>query len=212
MKNTYITRPNHTRILVHLVGNFKVTPDLMLEDVLFVPQFKFNLLSISALTKNSFISIRFFTDYCDVQDQCSLKMIGRGRRVGRLYILDSKMSVGYTTDCNNLKYGCNFDFDSVVVNNVESCTWHNRLGHLSFKRLDYLRDQLHLKNDKRNYNVPCFICPLAKQRCLSFVSNNHLSPNAFDLIHGDIWGTYSSQTRDGHRYFLTLVDDCTRFT
>lgn len=133
-------------------------------------------------------------------------MIGRGKRVGGLYIYDSTMG----NECDTFKSICNSD--SFVMNNVDSCTWHNRLGHLSFKRLACLKDQLHFKDDKGNAVVPCSICPLAKQRRLSFTSNNHLSPNAFDLVHGDIWGPYSSPTRSGHKYFLTLVDDCTWFT
>ena len=49
-------------------------------------------------------------------------------------------------------------------------------------------------------------------RHLSFVSNNHLSIHVFDLIHCDIWGPYNVPTHDGMRYFLTIVDDCSRFT
>lgn len=38
-------------------------------------------------------------------------------------------------------------------------------------------------------------------------------PNApFDLIHIDIWGPYHKTTYDGKQYFLTIVDDATRFT
>ena len=32
----------------------------------------------------------------------------------------------------------------------------------------------------------------------------------FDLIHADVWGPYKFPTHDGNRYFLTLVDDCSR--
>lgn len=63
-----------------------------------------------------------------------------------------------------------------------------------------------------NKIIPCQICPLAKQRRLPFKSNNHLSENAFDLIHLDIWGPFHTASHSGHRYFLTLVDDRTRFT
>lgn len=34
----------------------------------------------------------------------------------------------------------------------------------------------------------------------------------FDLVHCDIWGLYHIITVSDYRYFLTLVDDCTRFT
>ena len=87
--------------------------------------------------------------------------------------------------------------------------WHQRLGHPSFDTLKSLQNLLHLKSF---YSHHCTTCPLAKQRRLSFSSNNHLSCNAFDLIHTDIWGPLSTATHEGYTYFLTIVDDATRFT
>ncbi|MDV3146753.1 MAG: DDE-type integrase/transposase/recombinase, partial [Sweet potato little leaf phytoplasma] len=34
----------------------------------------------------------------------------------------------------------------------------------------------------------------------------------FELIHCDIWGPYRSSTHSGHKYFLTIVDDFSRYT
>ena len=39
-----------------------------------------------------------------------------------------------------------------------------------------------------------------------------MSDFLFDLIHCDIWGPYHLNSHSGHKYFLTLVDDCTKFT
>ena len=59
---------------------------------------------------------------------------------------------------------------------------------------------------------PVIFVPLAKQRGLSFTSNNHVAHSPFDLVHCDISGPYHVVSYTGHNYFLTLVDDCTRFT
>ena len=53
---------------------------------------------------------------------------------------------------------------------------------------------------------------IAKKKRLPFPSFNHLSSNAFDLIHCDVWGPFAKCTHDGFRYFLTIVDDATRLT
>ena len=53
---------------------------------------------------------------------------------------------------------------------------------------------------------------IAKKKRLPFPSFNHLSSNAFDLIHCDVWGPFAKCTHDGFRYFLTIVDDATRST
>lgn len=75
-----------------------------------------------------------------------------------------------------------------------------------------LQNLLHLKSSTVNKVSHCTMCPLAKQRKLSFTSNNHLSSNAFDLIHVHIWGPFSTQTHAGYPYFLTIVDDATHYT
>lgn len=56
------------------------------------------------------------------------------------------------------------------------------------------------------------ICALSKFRRLSLVPNNNFSAHAFDHVHVDTWGPYHHPTQDGKRFFLTIVDDCTRFT
>ncbi|GAU27901.1 hypothetical protein TSUD_159950 [Trifolium subterraneum] len=47
---------------------------------------------------------------------------------------------------------------------------------------------------------------------LSFPLSTSISANAFDLVHMDIWGPLSIPSMLGFKYFLTIVDDKTRFT
>ena len=61
-------------------------------------------------------------------------------------------------------------------------------------------------------NDLCNVCPLAKQKRLPFPFNNKINSCAFDLIHLDVWGPYTTFTLDGFKYFLTMVDDATRAT
>ena len=75
-----------------------------------------------------------------------------------------------------------------------------------------MKGHLHCYTIKCNKADPCYVCPLAKQRRLSFDSNNHMAQSPFDLVHCDVRGPYHVSSQSGHRFFLTLVDDCTRFT
>ena len=59
---------------------------------------------------------------------------------------------------------------------------------------------------------PCEFCHMAKQKCLPFPCSHTKSIKVFDLIHVDIWGPLSIPSTSGHKYFLTIVDDHTRFT
>lgn len=157
VQNAYITLPNHTKIPVNFAGNVELNLELIFEDVLFAPQFKFNLLSISSLARNSNVSIRFLINYCYIQDLCSLKMIDGGKRVYGLYIIDAanaKMNVIHSKLSVTLLI--------FLVNN-NSHVWHHRLGHLSFKSLETLKNQLHFKNERIN-TTPHYISPPTKQR------------------------------------------------
>lgn len=58
----------------------------------------------------------------------------------------------------------------------------------------------------------CHICPLAKKTCMPFSLSKSLSLKPFSLIHMDLWGPYIVETYDHKRFFLTMVDDYTRFT
>ena len=89
-----------------------------------------------------------------------------------------------------------------------STIWHFRLGLPSFNKMLPFKSVLHSLSSVCN-NV-CIVCPLEKQKRLSFPFNNYMCSSAFDLIHVDVWGPYSIPTHDGNKYFLTIVDDATR--
>lgn len=63
IENSTVTLPNLTQIPVRLCGNVRLSSNLVPQDVLFVPQFKFNLLSVSALTYGSKLTVSFFPDH-----------------------------------------------------------------------------------------------------------------------------------------------------
>lgn len=65
---------------------------------------------------------------------------------------------------------------------------------------------------KSDHSSLCKVCPLAKQKRISFPDNPHLSKLPFDLIHLDVWVPFQTPTHDGFKYLFTLVDDCTRVT
>lgn len=93
IENAYVTLPNHIQVPIRPIGNVKIWSNLMPNDVLYVSQFKFNLLSISALIRNSSWWVKFLTNSCMVQDFTTSRMISRGKRKVDLYVIDSNPSV-----------------------------------------------------------------------------------------------------------------------
>ncbi|OMP05523.1 Integrase, catalytic core [Corchorus capsularis] len=70
--------PNGASLPVSHVGKAIVSHDIILKDVLCVPNFSCNLLSISKLTKDLNCVELFFPDFCGFQDLHSRKPIGAG--------------------------------------------------------------------------------------------------------------------------------------
>ena len=89
--------------------------------------------------------------------------------------------------------------------------WHKRMGHPSISRIKELTKMIEI-SDFTNYKEMCHICPLPKQRRLSFLALNNIAENTFDLVHCDIWGPFNTLTHAGRSYFVTIVDDNSRYT
>ena len=180
------------------VGNASLNSSLSLNNVLYVPSFKVNLMSVSKLTQGLHCSISFFPNWCILQDLATRKTIGLGKQQGGLYYLVSLVS----DKPSLLPPSCNHAHASTHL-------WHSRLGHPSSSRLQFLaKNVLHFPFS----NNACEVCPLAKQTRLPFHLSSISSSKPFSLIHCDIWGPHKIASFSGARYFLTIVDDFTRFT
>lgn len=74
-----------------------------------------------------------------------MKMIGKGKRLGDLYILDSEQSAAEFNDPSSV----------ANVNHVDVHTWHSRLGHFSDQTVVHVKDKLHYNISKIHKNKPC---------------------------------------------------------
>lgn len=80
--------------------------------------FSVNLLSVSAITKDSSVFVQFSTNTCIIPDKYSLKRIGSAKLFQGLYILDPP------TD-----FPANTSVCAIVGN--KASLWHQRLDHSS---------------------------------------------------------------------------------
>ncbi|KAI3521421.1 hypothetical protein L1887_10887 [Cichorium endivia] len=192
-----VDHPNGTKALISKTGDLKILPSLVLKDVLFVPEFKVHLLSVHKLARDSRLGVYFDENncyLCNTQDLHTNPIVTTGKVSGGLYFLENKK-----VSCNNSS--------SLAVCYVSKMTWHQRLGHPSDQVLGVLKNKLSLGNDRLSL---CEVCHKAKQTREPFPLSSHKSSSLGDLVHLDVWGPYRVSTRDGFKYFLTVVDDYTR--
>ncbi|GJU59150.1 ribonuclease H-like domain-containing protein [Tanacetum coccineum] len=127
------------------------------------------------------------------EDSVLRTQVGTGSESNGLYFLNT----GKRYVNNNINVCC-----------LSKCIWHNRLGHPSDHVLDILKTKLDFQKDK-NDNV-CDVCHKAKQTRDPFPLSEHKTKSLGEIVHLDVWGPYKVQSREGYKYFLTVVDDFTR--
>ncbi|KAL0424418.1 UNVERIFIED_CONTAM: hypothetical protein Sradi_0976600 [Sesamum radiatum] len=180
----------NTQSITH-IGSVTLDKTLTLTDVLYIPNFKFNLLSVSKLCSNSSIEVLFHSTCCLLQDQATKRVIAVGKLQRNLYVLDSS-SFDPATITSHTSLQSAACLHSSSCNNV---LWHRRLGHPSMSVLKHTP----IPNSSSTI-ADCMICPMAKQTRLPFATSSIQSKDVFELVHVDLWGPINS---------LLLVDAIT---
>ncbi|GJS57094.1 retrovirus-related pol polyprotein from transposon TNT 1-94 [Tanacetum coccineum] len=179
--------PNGDSILVKGKRDYILPGGTKVNGVLYVPDFKFNLLSVSFLSRDLQCCISFFLDFCVMQGLQRRNLIGAGRCKGGLYRM--KMVQGIRA----------------MATTVE--TWHKRLGHASKGKLGKIDC---IKTCTINFDNFCHSCAKAKHIRTPFPSSCIKTNAPFQLIHCDICGGYRVPSYTRANYFLTIVDDFSR--
>ena len=86
-----INLPNGTQVEVTHSGKLRITDGLILNDVLLVPKFKFNLLSIKRLYEQLHSIIQFIESNVLLQAPSQRKPLVIGRNYKGLYVLDKRL-------------------------------------------------------------------------------------------------------------------------
>ena len=92
--------------------------------------------------------------------------------------------------------------------------WHVRYGHVNFHALKILsqKQMVHGLPVIENEDRICNGCLIGKQHRNPFPAvAKFRAESPLELWHGDLCGPITPATHGGKRYFLLLVDDCTRF-
>ena len=159
IKPIQVRLPNDHYVLANIAGTVSFPNTLTLTNVLYVPNFSFNLISISQLTSDQRYSLTFSSNGCQIQDMRCMRMIGSVSLVGGLYYLLINQVAGYQRLSSLPR-----------VNHVSSISqnrlWHYRLGHPSSQRMSLISQEFPFV--KFHKVEPCDICQFARQKRLSY--------------------------------------------
>lgn len=197
--------PNGDRIRVLASGNCHLNEKLVLRDVLLVPEFTVNLISVSRLVKDDGYKVHFDELGCIVQDRSFKIILEAGQPKEGLYVAEriTQVQDNVVSELVNRTV-----LENKTAGDFE--LWHDRLGHPSVDVVDMFL-KIHSKSVLIR-RLDSTVCPMAKQSRLVFPISKHVSTELFELVHGDVWGPFNEETMTGCKYFLTLVDDFSRGT
>lgn len=120
----FVLLPTGLQIQVTKIGSVHLTSTLCIHNVFYIPSFRYNLLSVSKLSKESNCGILFMLNKCLFRDLTKMTLLAIGEEKGGLYefhiLVSSHSSVGLVVS---------------VSATIDIETWHHRLGHASYNTL-----------------------------------------------------------------------------
>ncbi|KAK9683831.1 hypothetical protein RND81_10G167700 [Saponaria officinalis] len=208
-KPIIVVLPDGTAKSVTQIGKVFLTPDIILTNVLFIPDFQHNLLSIGKLIDQSNMIVMFSPNECLFQDHSSSNVLAVGKRIEGLYRFSSSVSSSCLPHVNSESVASTSGIlavNSLSLSNLELL--HVRLGHTSLDKLKPV-PTFTFQGIK---SLSCETCVKAKHYILPFPRSFSHATNCFDLVHMDVWGPYKIASLSGAKSFLTILDDHSRNT
>ena len=130
-----VNMPNGMRVKVTHKGKLRVSPDLVLNHVLLIPHFKFNLLSIKRLCEQLKCMVQFTESVCTIQGPSLKRPLVIGRDQVGLYVLDKEANQNWELQTGNQGtrgIAANYvEAEDKLTCGVTFDIWHRRLGHMS---------------------------------------------------------------------------------
>ena len=178
-------------------------------DVLYVPEFKTNLLSVGKLAQQG-MPVTFVRDKCIIGSR-EAPVAFAVRRDGLFRLSVEPAKAGGAT-------GCGAAFVTAAACPERAMLWHRRFGHLGFANLGVL--QRH--GLVRGVDVPqdvfakfdtldCDVCQQTRPR-QSRAARDSRSTHVLQLLHSDVCGPMQVPSMGGARYFVTVLDDFSKLS
>jgi transposase InsO family protein len=184
---------------------------VVIRDVLCVPDFVTNLLSVGKLNDQG-MPVTFVRDMCVIGPHEAPLAFAK-RRDGLFHLTAEPAQAGKSVDESRGAV-----FLSTAACPKRALTWHRRFGHLGLKNLGVLQQH----GLVRGLDVPQDV--FAKFEAIDFSvcqqtrprqpgkSSNSRSTHVLQLLHSDVCGPMQVPSLGGARYLVTALDDFSKLS
>lgn len=180
---------------------------IKIDDILLVPQLQCHFLSVNRAIEKGY-EIIFRARGATIIDGDTV--IATARKSDGLWIMNfsphhddvDKRDNGIVNNCNK------------IYNINTSILWHKRLGHLNYNSMIKMKNNnlvnglKEMDNNKFECEI-CATCKITEQPYPKTATNR--AKEILGRVHSDICGPMPKQSFGGAKYFITFIDDCSRY-
>lgn len=182
---------------------------LHLENALYVPSLSTNLLSVPKMTSHG-ATVTFNNNRALVRNKSGDLLLSAEKSSNGLYYvrkpnIEQSFAATPATGLTNTKQGSIQD-------------WHRKLGHMNYKDLQLALNNETVTGMRFNKNeilsLPdCEICIQAKMTRVPSPSQRTTprTTERLEIVHSDVCGPIRTPTHAKNRYFVTFIDDYSRY-
>lgn len=184
---------------IKLIDSSNSIKSATVNEVLYAPSLVGNIISVRQLVKAGY-EVNFSAHLCEIKHN--------GKQIAVADLLNDLYKLRESDKVNS----------AVKLHHKEHCIhhWHKIFGHRdpeAIKKMcaDGLVDGLRI--NECDIRMSCDTCMKGKTTRLPFPSKSTSKTNkVVELIHTDVCGPMQTATSAGNRYFVTFIDDFSRFT
>lgn len=207
IKAAFETEKNETNIEGEVRLNSKYKTPVKLQNVLYVPGMRWNLISVKKICQQGATVVFQQENVCHVLFN-EKKILKFELNSESLYELVTEKKIDLEEDSTEQE-------ESVeqALTTVEE--WHERLGHLSISGLKKLQDieNIPYLELKGNEDIHCQACTKGKKARDPFKVRKELETKEVgELIHTDVCGPIQPASFGGNHYFVSYTDDYSRYS
>ena len=179
---------------------------LCLNGVLYIPGFRRNLISVTKLMEHGF-SVSF-NNKSVIISRNGLN-ICTGNSENNLYVLRPLMHDSLlNTEMFKIERS---KTKRQKISHDDTYLWHLRLGHINLDRIDRLIKNGVLNQLKLGTLPVCESCLEGKMTKRPFTGKGIRAKETLELIHSDVCGPMNVKARGSFEYFVTFIDDYSRY-